>query len=171
MEGTSVKLLYVIAFALFPLVASAQTLDSSLLRALCHDDYFADTGGQCTSAAAEVITIEAILDKHGAIVTDDTDDEIAILYLLADPDVPVSSIQPPQDSPTNEYAIKRDNDDSTSDATVEHGTIAAQIVTVESQLESDEAVLYADDVATTGATAANAPTSTVVPANDDQMDE
>jgi hypothetical protein len=171
MEGTPVKLLYAIAFALFPLVAAAQTLDSSLLTALCHDDYFEDTAGQCTSAAAEVITIEAILDKYGVIITDDTDDEIAILYLLPDPDVPVSSIQPRQDSPTDEYAIKRDNDDSTSDATVEHGTISAQIVTVGSPLESDEAVLYADDVATTGATAANAPASRVVPANEDQIDE
>jgi hypothetical protein len=63
------------------------------------------------------------------------------------------------------------NDDSTSDAAVEHGTISAQIVTVGSPLKSDEAVLYADDVATTGATAANAPASRVVPANEDQIDE
>ena len=34
------KLLYAVAFALFPWAATAQTLDSSLLAALCQDDYF-----------------------------------------------------------------------------------------------------------------------------------
>lgn len=43
------KLLYAFAFALFPLAAPAQALDPSLLTALCHDDYFEDTAGQCSS--------------------------------------------------------------------------------------------------------------------------
>lgn len=63
------KLLYAMAFALFPLVAPAQTLDSSLLTALCHDDYFEDTAGQCSSISSdEGITDEAIGEKYGAIV-------------------------------------------------------------------------------------------------------
>jgi hypothetical protein len=49
MEGIPVKLLYAFAFALFPLAALAQALDPSLLTALCHDDYFEDTAGQCSS--------------------------------------------------------------------------------------------------------------------------
>jgi hypothetical protein len=56
-----VKLLYAVAFAFFPLAAPAQTLDSSLLTALCHDDYFEDTAGQCRAmSAGEIQTIEAI---------------------------------------------------------------------------------------------------------------
>jgi hypothetical protein len=41
-----VKLLYAMAFALFPLTAPAQNPDTLLLTALCHDDYFEDTAGQ-----------------------------------------------------------------------------------------------------------------------------
>ena len=71
------KLLYAIAFAFFPLAATAQTVDSSLLSALCHDDYFEDTTGQCITMATHQITIESILEKYGMIITRDTDDEIA----------------------------------------------------------------------------------------------
>jgi hypothetical protein len=46
-----VKLLYAIASALFcvaaPVVAPAQSLDLSLMSALCSDDYYEDTAGQC----------------------------------------------------------------------------------------------------------------------------
>jgi hypothetical protein len=49
MEVTPVKLLYAMAFALFPLAAPAQSPDTSLLTALCNDDYFEDTAGQCKS--------------------------------------------------------------------------------------------------------------------------
>ena len=60
------KLIYAAVFALFPLAAPAQTLDSSLLSALCNDDYYEDTAGQC--GAGEVLSIEAILEKYSAIV-------------------------------------------------------------------------------------------------------
>src|SRR5712671_1794286 len=101
MEGTQVKLLYAIAFALFPLAAPAQTLDSSLLTALCQNDYFEDAAGQCSSASAdEGITVEAILENYGAIPTRDTDDEIAIFGLTDPEEVPVGSIQLRHESPT-----------------------------------------------------------------------
>jgi hypothetical protein len=92
MEGIPVKLLYAFAFALFPLAAPAQALDPSLLTALCHDDYFEDTAGKCSSApTGEVLTIEAILEKYGAIVTRETDDESAIVYLTDPEDLPVGT--------------------------------------------------------------------------------
>jgi hypothetical protein len=156
MEGTKVKLLYAIALALCPLAAPAQTLDSSLLTALCHDDYFEDTAGQCSSVSAdEGITAEAILEKYGAIITRDTDD--------TDPDdVPVGSIQLQRESPTEE-AILRD-DESTADATIEQSTIAAQIITTELPADKlDEAVLDSDEVETTGPTTAHAPASMIGP--------
>ena len=49
------KLIYAAVFALFPLAAPAQTLDSSLLSALCNDGYYEDTAGQC--GAGEVLSI------------------------------------------------------------------------------------------------------------------
>ena len=52
------KLIYAAAFALFPLAAPAQTIDSSLLSALCNDDHYEDTTGQCN------FTIETILEKY-----------------------------------------------------------------------------------------------------------
>jgi hypothetical protein len=65
-----VKLLYAIASALFyvaaPVAAPAQSLDLSLMSALCSDDYYEDTAGQCGAiSAGEVFTIEAILAKYG----------------------------------------------------------------------------------------------------------
>jgi hypothetical protein len=49
-----VKFLYATAFALFSLAAApvaspAQSLDRSLLSALCSDDYYEDTAGLCSS--------------------------------------------------------------------------------------------------------------------------
>ena len=69
------KLIYAVAFALFPLAAPAQTMDLSLLAALCHDDYFEDASGQCGS------TIEAILEKYSVVVTRDTDNGLAVVFL------------------------------------------------------------------------------------------
>jgi hypothetical protein len=76
-----VKLLYAIALSLFPISAAgaapAQSPDMSLLSALCSDDYYEDTAGDCsTISAGEVFTLEAILKKYGAIITRDTDDEV-----------------------------------------------------------------------------------------------
>ena len=163
------KLLYAIAFALFPLAAPAQTLDSSLLTALCHDDYFEDAAGQCSSVSAdEGITVEAILERSGAISTRDTDDGVAIFYLTDPEDVPLGSIQPRHESSTEE-AILRD-EESTADATIEQSTIAAQIITTESPADIfSEAVLDPDEVETTGPTTALTPASTMGPI--DEIDE
>jgi hypothetical protein len=60
-----------------PAAAPAQSPDMSLLSALCSDDYYEDTAGDCsTISAGEVFTLEAILKKYGAIITRDTDDEV-----------------------------------------------------------------------------------------------
>jgi hypothetical protein len=76
-----VKLLYAMAVALFPLTASAQSPDTSLLTALCNDDYFEDTAGQCKSLTAkEDLAIEAILALYGEIISSDTHDE-GVFYL------------------------------------------------------------------------------------------
>src|SRR5262245_63346845 len=107
MEALTVKLRYAIASALFcaaaPVAASAQSLDLSLMSALCSDDYYEDTTGQCGAiSAAEVFTIEAILAKYGVIITD-TDAEIIVLYLDDLEDMPVGSVLP-----RNEDAISTD---------------------------------------------------------------
>ena len=80
------KLLYAIAFAVFsvaaPVASPAQSLDLSLLPALCSDDYYEDTAGQCGAVSAgEVLTVEAILAKYGIIITRGTDDEVIVFYL------------------------------------------------------------------------------------------
>ena len=146
------KLLCAIAFALLPLAASAQTLNSSLPTGLCHDNYFEDTAGQCnTISADEVLTIEAILEKYGAIITRDTDDEIAVFF--TDPeDIPVGSVQLWNESPTAEYSTRTD-----ADAVVEQSATSAQIITTESPALRGEAVFEADDVSITGPSAAHKP--------------
>jgi hypothetical protein len=153
-----VKFLYATAFALFSLAAAsvaspAQSLDPSLLSALCSDDYYEDTAGQCGAiSAGEVLTIETILAKYGVVITGDADDEV-IIFLFDDPeDVPVGSIQP-----RNEDAVLTD-DKSNTEPTNEQDTIASKAVTVQPPLEiGGEA---ADDVATTGPTARRIPAAT-----------
>ena len=78
------KLLYAVAFALFPLAAPAETMDLSMLSALCHDDYFEDADGQCIS------TIEAILEKYSVVVTRATDDGLAAVFLASPEDMLVA---------------------------------------------------------------------------------
>jgi hypothetical protein len=153
-----VKFLYATAFALFSLAAAsvaspAQSLDPSLLSALCFDHYYEDTAGQCGAiSAGEVLTIETILAKYGVVITGDADDEV-IIFLFDDPeDVPVGSIQP-----RNEDAVLTD-DKSNTEPTNEQDTIASKAVTVQPTLEiGGEA---ADDVATTGPTARRIPAAT-----------
>lgn len=152
------KFLYATAFALFSLAAAsvaspAQSLDPSLLSALCSDDNYEDTAGQCGAiSAGEVLTIETILAKYGVVITGDADDEV-IIFLFDDPeDVPVGSIQP-----RNEDAVLTD-DKSNTEPTNEQDTIASKAVTVQPTLEiGGEA---ADDVATTGPTARRIPAAT-----------
>ena len=86
------KLLYAMAFALFPLTIAAQTPDQALLTALCHDNHFEDPAGHCKSLASrEDFTIEAILAAYGEIISSDADDE-SIFYLTDPGDTPVGAV-------------------------------------------------------------------------------
>ncbi|HET9605459.1 MAG TPA: hypothetical protein VFO87_00300 [Nitrospira sp.] len=82
------KALYGIAFAFAfaPLTASAA--DPLLRSALCSDDSYEDTAGQCGA----FFTIEAILAKYGVTITD-TDDDVIELCLDDIENRPVGSIQ------------------------------------------------------------------------------
>ena len=123
------KLLYAMAFALFPLTVSAQSPDTLLLTALCNEDYFEDTAGQCKSLTAkEDLTFEAILTQYGEIISSDAHDE-SVFYLTEE--VPVGAIRPQQSAPSDN-AIVRQDDDRTADIPNEENTVAAQIVTIES---------------------------------------
>ena len=87
------KLLCALAFAVVPLAAPmaapAPSPDLALLSALCQDDYYEDTAGQCTAlSAAASATLEEVLEQYAALITDD---EMAAL--LDDPeDMTVGSI-------------------------------------------------------------------------------
>jgi hypothetical protein len=153
-----VKLLYVMAFALFPLTAPAQTPDASLLTALCHDDYFEDTAGHCRSLTArEDLTIEAILAKYGEIISSDADDE-SVFYVTDPQGVPVGAIRSHEITP-RDNAIARD-DDSTADLTNTESTVAA---TIECPHERRERVVAdIDEVATKGPTAADISVNTSI---------
>jgi hypothetical protein len=71
------------------------------MSALCSDDYYEDTAGQCGAVSAdEVLPIEMILTKYGVVITGDTDEEVIVLYLDDLEDTPVGSIQP-----RNEVAV------------------------------------------------------------------
>jgi hypothetical protein len=170
----TVKFLYATAFALFSVTATvaspAQSLDPLLLSALCSDDYYEDTAGQCGSAAPpgalpEVLTVEAIIEKYGVIVTCDPNDD-SVIALLADPDesLSVGSTYPRRESPTAENAIVTE-DETGTDPSIEPATIASPVVT-ETQLgKSDEG---ADDVAITGPTTAHMPVAGAGPPADDK---
>jgi hypothetical protein len=154
MEALSVKLLYAIASALFcaavPVVAPAQSLDVSLMSALCSDDYYEDTAGRCGAIpAAEVFTIEAILAKYGVVITGDIDEEVIVLYLDDLEDTPVGSIQP-----RNEDALSTD-EKANAEPTNEQETIASKVVTAQPPLETGSEA--GDDVTTTGPTARRIP--------------
>jgi hypothetical protein len=98
------KFIYAVAFALFPLNASAQ--DPSLLSAQCHDDYYEDTAVQCL----DILTVEAILEKYGAVVATDTDAGLAALFLADPDDVPVGSIHSRGGGAATEHPIAKDDE-------------------------------------------------------------
>jgi hypothetical protein len=152
-----VKFLSAVALAMFsvaaPVASPAQSLDPSLLSALCSDDYYEDTSGQC-NAIGEVLTVEAILEKCGFIVSRETDEGVVVLYFDEAEDMPVGSIQPPTASPSAEDATVTDGKSNAEPAN-EQETIASRVVTPEPQSEIvGEA---ADDVTTTGPTARRVP--------------
>jgi hypothetical protein len=152
-----VKLLYAVVFALFPLAAPAQTQDPSILAAVCNDDHCDDS---IQGSAAEVFSIEAILDEYCAVVTCNTEDEVATVFLNDPEDVPVGSIEPPTVIPAAEHAIWTD-DDLCANRAVEEGTIASQIITPEPALEkvSEDA----NDIETTGPTTRPIPAVVAAP--------
>jgi hypothetical protein len=149
-EGSLVKLLCAIAFALIPFAAPAQSPDSSLLAALCADDYFEDAAGQCSTMHADQITIESILAKHGVIIIREAEDEI-VSFRPGDPDdIPVSSIRPRNEGAAVDESIPTD-DESTGDATIVQSAASTQIMATEATLERhDETMGEADDVAIPG---------------------
>ena len=150
------KLLYAIAFALFalaPVTASAQSASLLLLSALCSDDYYEDTAGQCGA----LFTIEAILAKYGVTITD-TDDEIIELYLDDLDDMPVGSIRP-----RNEDAVPTDDDLSNEQL----DTIASRIIIVDPPSETDGEA--ADDITTTGPSAQSIPVA-AEPVDDNRIE-
>ncbi len=151
------KLLYAVVFALFPLAAPGQTQDPSILAAACNDDHCDDA---IQGSAAEVFSIEAILEKYCAVVTRNTEDEVAIVFLNDPEDMPVGSIEPPTEIPAAEHAIWTD-DDLGANPAVEEGTIASQINTPEPQLEkvSEDA----NDIETTGPTTRPIPAVAAAP--------
>ena len=133
------KLLYAIALSLFPIsppaAAPAQSPDMSLLSALCSDDYYEDTAGdRSVISAGKVFTLDVVLEKHGAIITRDTDKEIVVFYLTDPEDIPAGSIYPCGESPTVENAIGTEDESSAQTAT-ERDSIASQVVTAEWPLE------------------------------------
>src|SRR5262245_11048990 len=76
-----VKFLCALASALFcvalPVAAPAQSPDLSLMSALCSDDYYKDTAGQCG-----VITTDceiSILTRYALIIAVSTDEEVIVL--------------------------------------------------------------------------------------------
>jgi hypothetical protein len=106
-----VKFLYTLAFAAFPLAAPmaapAPSPDLALLSAVCQDDYYEDTAGQCAAiSAAASATLEEVLDKYAALITDD---ELRALLDESD-DMSVGSIRPRGESSTDAHAVASDGE-------------------------------------------------------------
>jgi hypothetical protein len=153
-----VKLLYAMAFALFPLAAAAQTPDALLLTALCHDDYFEDTAGHCNSLARRLI-MEEILAHYGEIISSDADDE-SVFYLIDLEEVPVGAIEPRQFGPSDNPIEKKD-DGTAPDFTNKEKAVAAQIITIGSSHENGNNVV-ADDLGSTDPTPAGVAGNTSI---------
>jgi hypothetical protein len=156
-----VKLLYAIAFALFPLAAPAQTPNSSLLTALCHNDYYEDTSGQCSAiSAGDVLPIDVILERYGAVViARDADEDIAGAFLADREETPIGSINPPSEIPEN----------SGTEPTVGVETVASHIVAPEAQLQTNAE--GEDDIVATGPTVRRIPAVATEPIPDDMAVE
>src|SRR5262245_20618724 len=123
-----------------PVAAPAQSLDLSLMSALCSDDYYEDTAGQCgdISADGEIF----IFTQYGVVITGETDEDVIVLYLDDLEDTPVGSIQP-----RNEDAVATD-DKTNAEPANEQKTIASRVIVLEAPSAiGGEGV---DDVATTG---------------------
>jgi hypothetical protein len=88
------------------MAAPVPSSDLVLLSALCQDDYYEDTAGQCIAiSAAASAALEEVLKQYAAAVTDD---ELAAL--LDDPeDMSVGSIRPRDDGPAADHAVSTDD--------------------------------------------------------------
>ena len=145
------KFLCALASALFcvalPVAAPAQSPDLSLMSALCSDDYYEDTAGQCGDISGGGETF--IFTKYGVVISGDTDEEVIVLYLDDPEDTPVGSIQP-----RNEDAVLTEDKPNADPADKQETIVSRAIV-----LEAPSAIggEAADDVATTGPTARSVP--------------
>ena len=162
------KLLCAMALAVFsvaaPVASPAQSLDLSLMSALCSDDYYGDTAGQCDAiSAGEVLTIEAILARYGVVITGDADEDAIVLYLDDDlEDTPVGSILP-----RNKDAVSTD-EKSNAEPAKEQETIASRVIVLEAPSAIGGEV--ADDIATPGPTARRIPAA-IEPVEDNRTIE
>src|SRR5262245_24072524 len=125
------------------------------MSALCSDDYYEDTAGQCSviSADGEIF----ILTQYGIVIAGDTDEDVIVLYLDDLEDTPVGSIQP-----RNEGALVTD-DKPNAEPADEQETIASRVIV----LEAPSAIggEGANDVAAIG------PTARSIPAAADVVDD
>jgi hypothetical protein len=103
-----------------PMASPAPSLDLSLMSALCSDDYYEDTAGQCgdISADGEIF----IFTKYGVVITGETDEDVIVLYLDDLEDTPVGSIQP-----RNEDAVATNS----AEPAKEQETIASWVIVLE----------------------------------------
>jgi hypothetical protein len=117
------------------------------MSALCSDDYYEDTAGQCVviSADGEIV----ILTQYGVIIAGATDEDVIVLYLDDLEDTPVGSIQT-----RNEDAVVTDYK-TNAELVNEQETVASRIVMPEPQIEIGGETV--DDVTTTGPTARSIP--------------
>src|SRR5262245_28077705 len=119
------------------------------MSALCSDDYYEDTAGQCgvISADGEIF----ILTQYGVVISGDTDEDVIVLYLDDVEDTPVGSIKP-----RNEDSVAT-NDKPNADPADKQETMASRVIVLEapSAIGGEDA----DDVATTGPTARSVPTA------------
>jgi hypothetical protein len=147
-----VKLLCAMALAVFsvaaPVVSPAQSLDLSLMSALCSDDYYEDTAGQCGAISADGEIF--IFTKYGVVIAGETDEDVIVLYLDDQEDTPVGSIQP-----RNEDAVATNSVEPAK----EQETIASRVFVLEapSAIGGEDAA----DVATTGPTGRPIPAAAV----------
>ena len=126
-----------------PVASPAQSLDPSLMSALCSDDYYEDTAGQCGDISADGVIF--IFTKYGVVITGETDEDVIVLYLDDPEDTPVGSIQP-----RNEDAVATNS----AEPAKEQETIASRVIV----LEAPSAIGgEGSDVATTDPTTQRIP--------------
>jgi hypothetical protein len=128
------------------------------MSALCSDDYYEDTAGQCgdISADGEIF----IFTKYGVVITGETDEDVIVLYLDDLEDTPVGSIQP-----RNEDAVATNS----AGPAKEQETIASRVIVLEAPSAiGGEAT---DDIEKTGLTTRSIPAAAAEPVEDTRIIE